>query len=42
MNNKEEINIYIEDRQDQLFWTSNEVELDILDEVVIFITNDIK
>ncbi|CAD8126000.1 unnamed protein product [Paramecium sonneborni] len=42
MNNKEVINLYIEDRQDILEWIGDEVEIDVLDEVVTFIINDIK
>ena len=42
MNNKEEINFYIEERQDVIIWMAGEVDLEILDEVVIFITNEIK
>jgi len=42
MNNKEEINLYIEERQDTLIWMQDEVELEILEEVVTFILNDIK
>ncbi|CAD8127646.1 unnamed protein product [Paramecium sonneborni] len=42
MNNKEQINLYIEERQDTLIWTQEEVQLEILDEVVTFILNDIK
>ncbi|CAD8152664.1 unnamed protein product [Paramecium octaurelia] len=42
MNNKEVINLYIEDRQDTLEWMGDEVEIETLDEVVTFILNDIK
>jgi hypothetical protein len=42
MNIKEEINFYIEERQDVLTWIAGQVDLEILDEVVIFITNEIK
>ncbi|CAD8203759.1 unnamed protein product [Paramecium pentaurelia] len=42
MNNKEVINLYIEDRQDTLEWMEGEVDIETLDEVVTFIINDIK
>ncbi|CAD8173246.1 unnamed protein product [Paramecium pentaurelia] len=41
-NNKEVINLYIEDRQDTIEWIQDEVEIETLDEVVTYILNDIK